>query len=80
MIKNDNVEHPSHYCKGKYESIEVMTEVFGTEAVKSFALLNAFKYIWRADKKNGIEDIRKAAWYLRKYLELTESEEPNYHE
>jgi len=78
-MMNDNVEHPSHYCKGKYESIEVMTEVFGTEAVKSFALLNAFKYIWRADKKNGIEDIRKAAWYLRKYLELTE-EEQNYHE
>ena len=76
---NDPVNHPSHYCKGKYESIEVMTEVFGTEAVKSFALLNAFKYIWRADKKNGIEDIRKAAWYLQKYLELTE-EEPNYYE
>ena len=78
-MMNDNVEHPSHYCKGKYESIEVMTEVFGAEAVKSFALLNAFKYIWRADKKNGIEDIQKAAWYLRKYLELTEKE-PNYHE
>lgn len=76
---NDPVNHPSHYCKGKYESIEVMTEVFGVEAVKSFALLNAFKYIWRADKKNGIEDIRKAAWYLRKYMELAE-EEQNYHE
>lgn len=77
---NDPVNHPSHYCKGKYESIEVMTEVFVVEAVKSFALLNAFKYLWRSDSKGYVEDIRKAVWYLKKYLELTESEEPNYHE
>jgi hypothetical protein len=47
-----------------------MIAVFGVEAVKNFALLNAFKYIWRTDRKNGREDLEKAAWYLRKYLEL----------
>ena len=33
---------------------------------------NAFKYLWRADKKNHLEDIKKAAWYLNKYIELAE--------
>lgn len=66
----DNVNHPAHYETGKYECIEVMTEVLGAEAVQHFCLCNAFKYIWRTDRKNGLEDIEKAKWYIAKYLEL----------
>ena len=69
---SDNVNHPSHYCTGDYQCIDVMESVFGTEEVAIFAKLNAFKYIWRSDHKGGKEDIEKAAWYLRKYLEITE--------
>lgn len=58
------VNHPKHYSDGKYECIEVMKDVFGKEAVKTFCILNAFKYTWRAGKKNGAEDIKKATWYL----------------
>lgn len=61
---SDNVNHPEHYNSGKYECIEVMRDVFGKEAVDNFCLLNAFKYIWRAGRKNGKEDIKKAIWYL----------------
>ena len=61
---NDPVTHPAHYCIGKYECIEVMTEVFGVEAVQAFCRLNAFKYLFRSDRKNGVEDIKKANWYL----------------
>lgn len=64
------VDHPSHYNQGKYECIDVMVETFGKDAAKSFCLLNAFKYVWRTGEKNGIEDIKKAVWYLEKYLEL----------
>ena len=71
-MENDNVSHPAHYCTGKFECIEVMTEVFGIEAVQAFSRLNAFKYLYRTDRKNGVEDIRKANWYLNKYLELEE--------
>ena len=71
----DNVNHPSHYETGKFECIEVMQEVFGTAAVMSFCKCNAFKYIYRMDRKNGDEDVRKAIWYLNKYLELTKKEE-----
>jgi hypothetical protein len=64
------VNHPSHYNQGKFECIEVMSETFGKDATQDFCLLNAFKYIWRAGEKNGVEDIKKAAWYLDKFLEL----------
>ena len=49
-----------------------MIDVFGKEAVKNFCKLNAFKYMWRANKKNGDEDIAKAQWYLNKFIELGE--------
>lgn len=64
------VDHPSHYNQGKYECIDVMVETFGKEATQSFCLLNAFKYVWRARSKNGVEDIKKARFYLDKFLEL----------
>ena len=70
-----NVNHPSHYETGKFECIEVMQEVFGTEAVQNFCVCNAFKYLYRHRRKNGKEDIEKARWYINKYLELEEKDE-----
>lgn len=67
----DAVNHPQHYCTGKYECIDVMIEIFGIEAVKTFCLLNAFKYNYRSGRKNGRQDIEKAVWYSNKYLELS---------
>lgn len=70
--KNDNVNHPSHYETGKFECIEVMLETQGVEAVKNFCICNAFKYLYRHGRKNGLEDVKKAGWYIRKYIELEE--------
>ena len=67
---NDNVNHPSHYETGKFECIDVMIETQGIEAVKNFCICNAFKYLYRAKKKNGLEDYKKAQWYIKKYIEL----------
>lgn len=69
---NDNVNHPSHYETGSFECIDVMLETQGKEAVKNFCLCNAFKYIYRHNNKNGLEDIKKAKWYIDKYIELSE--------
>ena len=66
----DNVNHPSHYETGKFECIDVMLETQGEEAVKAFCICNAMKYLYRHKRKNGDEDVRKASWYLNKYLEL----------
>ena len=69
FLKNDNVNHPAHY-QGKNECIDVMIAMFGIEAVKHFCMCNAYKYRFRADKKNGNEDIEKAEWYESKLIEL----------
>lgn len=68
----DNVNHPSHYETGNFECIDVMIETQGKEAVMDFCICNAFKYIYRHNNKNGIEDVKKAKWYLDKYIELSE--------
>lgn len=71
----DNINHPSHYETGRFECIDVMIETQGAEAVKAFCVCNAFKYLYRHSYKNGDEDIKKAIWYLNKYLELSETKE-----
>jgi hypothetical protein len=65
------IDHPAHYA-GKFECIEVMLDTMGPEDVKGFCLCNAFKYLWRCKKKHETpeEDVKKAVWYLQKYLEL----------
>lgn len=71
----DNINHPKHYETDKVECIEAMEITQGRAAVMSFCLCNAFKYLWRHDRKNGLEDIKKARWYLDKYIKLAEKEE-----
>lgn len=73
-VRADNVEHPAHYTGESIECIDAMAETQGVEAVKNFCICNAFKYLWRHGKKNGVEDVKKAAWYLNKFIELEEKE------
>ena len=72
-ITGDNVNHPFHYETGKFECFDVMREALGDNVVKDFCIANSFKYIYRHKRKNGVEDIKKAKWYIDKYLELEES-------
>lgn len=68
---SDPVNHPSHYCQdGGMECIDEMIAVFGVEATKWFCLLNVWKYRKRAVFKNGEEDMKKADWYMKKWMEL----------
>lgn len=69
-IEGEEINHPPRYNHGNYECIDVMVDVFGKEATQHFCLLSSFKYIWRKDYKGGIQDIKKAMWYMDKYLEL----------
>lgn len=70
----ETVDHPEHY-QGKFECIDEMISLFGVEAVKSFCRCNVYKYRFRANQKNGEEDIKKAEWYMSKLKELEETEE-----
>lgn len=55
----DMVNQPPHYQQhpSGIEAIQI-TEHF------NFCLGNVIKYVWRADHKNGLEDLRKARYYL----------------
>lgn len=75
--ETDPVNHPSHYESGKFECIEVMEEALGYDAVRDFCICNAFKYLYRHKRKNGYEDIKKAQWYINKYIEMTEEAKEN---
>lgn len=72
MSRKEQVNHPKHYNQGQYECIAVMESIYGIEATMDFCLLCAFKYVWRTNNKDGIQDIDKAIWYLKKYKELQE--------
>ena len=74
-VTDNPVDHPSHYTHGSVECIDAMVETQGKNAVQHFCICNAFKYLWRWRGKNGVEDIKKAAWYLNKAIQLKESEE-----
>ena len=50
--------NPAHYRSQPIECIEYTQWL-------NFCLGNAFKYIWRHGRKNGLEDLKKAEWYLR---------------
>ena len=70
----DKVNNPSHY-KGKFglEAIEVIKNfIFGLEGVEGFYWGNAIKYLLHFQKKNGIEDLKKAEFYLKRLIEELE--------
>lgn len=70
---NDKVSHPSHYAYGDIEIIDFIEQV--TRDYKpelAFAIGNAIKYISRANRKNGKEDLDKARWYLNRAFEKWE--------
>lgn len=63
-IHNDTINHPRHYTEhpSGVECIQITEHM-------NFCLGNAIKYIWRADSKNGIEDLLKAQWYINREIE-----------
>lgn len=65
-------ENPSHYAKSDnpWACGDAMIEAYGEEAFLHFCMCNAFKYIWRANKKGGTKDLRKAITYLEKIIEI----------
>lgn len=62
-----NVNHPAHYTEqGKVECIDYIAAVIlPYQGVVAGDIQNVLKYTWRADNKNGLEDIEKALWYAK---------------
>jgi len=61
----DPVNNPKHYTShpSGIDCIQITEHM-------SFNLGNALKYIWRCDlKKEAVEDLRKARWYIDREIE-----------
>lgn len=70
---DDPVNHPAHYTAGGIEVIDFL-ESWNFP----FHLANAIKYICRAgrkDKNKTAEDLRKAIWYINRYIDYLGKQE-----
>ena len=75
MTDHDPVNRPAHYAEIGIQPIDAI-EAWGL----NFRLGNAVKYISRAGKKGtnqGLEDLRKAQWYLARAIEKNEYASPS---
>ena len=68
--KPDMVNHPKHYTSGTLgiEVINTMEMCSTEDEFMGYLRCNALKYISRFENKNGLEDVKKCAWYVKKYL------------
>lgn len=69
----DPVERPAHYCQGAIETIDYIESLGIGEA---FCQGNAIKYLSRYRLKGGVEDLRKARWYVDRLITLQLERKP----
>lgn len=78
ISRHDSVNHPLHYNQGGIECIDaIKAAVVNKKGIEAVCVANVIKYLFRYETKNGIEDARKAQWYLNRLiaeLELNESQ------
>ena len=70
-FQSDMVNHPPHYNQTGIECIDAIKAC--TEDGFQFYLQgNILKYLWIYRYKNGLEDLKKAKWYLSELIEVIE--------
>jgi hypothetical protein len=76
-VQSDNVNHPKHYGQGDIECIEYIADFLTYEEYIGYLRGNTAKYLHRWRYKNGLEDLKKAQWYLARLVEEVGNEEDN---
>lgn len=73
---DEKVNHPMHYqSEDGLEAIDVIDAFTkNLNGIEAFDIGNAIKYICRFDKKNGVEDLEKAIWYLNDVIKRRKKE------
>lgn len=71
---NDNINHPSHYTVGGIETVDYIKAKLTKEQFEGYCIGNVIKYISRYRHKNGVEDLKKARWYLEKAIKKREGD------
>ena len=64
QMEVDKVNSPPHYNNGGMECIDYIQQQL-SEHFSSYCQGNVIKYLHRWRYKNGVEDLKKAEWYLR---------------
>ena len=72
--KKDNI-NPNHYKFGDMEAmpfIDAVTEFGEFQPVETPHVKDAIKYLIRYPRKNGLEDLKKAQWFINHLIEVRE--------
>lgn len=57
--------NPAHYQRDGMECIDaIAAAVQNLSGIEAYCTGAAIKYLWRWDEKGGVEDLRKALWYI----------------
>jgi hypothetical protein len=70
---NDDPVYPAHYLPVDESNIDcrdAQLAQMGPEMMKGYHWGNILKYMWRWQRKNGVEDLRKAAEHIRMLIEM----------
>jgi plasmid maintenance system antidote protein VapI len=69
---NEAVNHPSHYTTGNIEVIDYLQDKLPAEMFEGFCVGNSLKYLSRYRYKGGLDDLKKARWYLDRIIKIKE--------
>jgi hypothetical protein len=70
-MQSEMVDHPPHYNQSGVECIDAIMAATD-EGFEYYLQGNIIKYLWRYRYKNGVEDLKKAQWYLNKLINVKE--------
>lgn len=64
-MTEDMINKPPHYNQAGIECIDaIAAATSGKKGIEAVCVSNVIKYLWRYELKNGVEDVKKARWYL----------------
>ena len=71
----DNI-NPNHYRQGEIECIDaIKAATVNKTGIEAVCTAHAIKYLWRYESKNGLEDVRKAQWYINRLVSELEKKQ-----
>ena len=74
ITHEDMVNHPPHYNQGGIETIEAIKAALGY-GFNAYLTGNILKYLWRYNHKGGLQDVKKAQFYLNRLVQEMDANE-----
>jgi hypothetical protein len=71
----DMVNSPTHYGQGSIEAIEYVEDFLTREEFIGYLRGNIAKYLHRWRHKNGLEDLKKSEWYLKRLIGVVSNDD-----